>query len=401
MKLRILNKNSVIFMFVSGFLVLSLLPIFVTESFFWLIMDNTVLLRDGKESLAVFAANIESGVMDNLTRSGEMIDLNSLVLRATGTTVISRENYSVLVTDSGMLMEDREYVSDEEIKQYAENVSALYAATQEIGASFLYVAVPGKGYEEEYPNDVVNFETANYDRMTQALQERNIPLLNLWEEMASEGLPDTEIYYATDHHWKTFAGFWAFGKICERMHDDYNFEYDAFFTAIDNYDTVVYEDAFLGSLGKKAGRWFAPHGVEDLTLIIPGFTTDLFEERPFEGEFRSGSFSETVFYTEILEQKNFHLKDPYYVYLRGNYRLQIFKNNLQHEGKRILLIRDSYACTVMPYLALVSSEIHSSDLRRYLIYDFNVVEYMRELRPDYVIVLYNSVYPADDRFDFG
>lgn len=367
MRLKIYNKNSILFQCASVLLtvcILSLFPYFASEKFFWLLADNAVLLRDGKIALSSFVTTIEEGLTDNMGIRDELMAINSLVLRYTGTEVVVKTDTTVVIADNGLLAQNREYVQDEEIELYADIMQQIYAASQETGASFLYVEAPSKGYEEHYPAGVSNYEKSNYDRYAQSLESRNIPFLNIREEMAADGLTDTDLFYVTDHHWNSEAGFWAFGKICERLSTSYQFEYDDFYTDINNYIVTVEPNCYLGSLAEKVGRFFVSYGLDNLVTIIPKSGDNSCEEYRVSGY------------------------------------LSILNCNRKADGNKILLIRDSFAGAVIPYLSLISSEIHMVDIRRDTRNEFDVIAYMKEIKPDYVLVIYNSIFPADERFDF-
>ena len=79
------------------------------------------------------------------------------------------------------------------------------------------------------------------------------------------------------------------------------------------------------------------------------------------------------------------------------------KNNMNPSGKKILMIRDSFACVVAPFLALQSSELHVCDLRNLELPGerINVKDYIEQMKPDYVLVLYSGInYNADGRYNF-
>lgn len=80
------------------------------------------------------------------------------------------------------------------------------------------------------------------------------------------------------------------------------------------------------------------------------------------------------------------------------------KNNLNPKGEKVLLIRDSFACVVAPFLALQTSELHICDVRddeHYVGDKLNMEEYIEQIKPDYVLVLYTGVGDTtDSRYDF-
>jgi len=70
----------------------------------------------------------------------------------------------------------------------------------------------------------------------------------------------------------------------------------------------------------------------------------------------------------------------------------------------VLLIRDSFACAAAPFLALQTGELHVCDVRNgsYYVGDkLNMKEYIEQIKPDYVLVLYTGIESiADSKYDF-
>lgn len=96
-------------------------------------------------------------------------------------------------------------------------------------------------------------------------------------------------------------------------------------------------------------------------------------------------------FLENLE-KDYYNKESYAVYNGGNRQLQIVKNNLNPNGKKVLIVRDSFACVVTPFLSLQTSELHICDVRKHQDGEkIDVEDYINRLNPDYVIVLYSGV----------
>ena len=105
-------------------------------------------------------------------------------------------------------------------------------------------------------------------------------------------------------------------------------------------------------------------------------------------------------------EKDLYKKNTYAAYSGGDFRLQIMRNELNPDGKKILLIRDSFACAVAPFLALQTSELHICDMRNFEYFagdKFYMDNYIREINPDYVLVLYSGVNPVGGslgKYDF-
>ena len=285
----------------------------------------------------------------------------------------------------------------------ANRVSELQQKSESVGADFLYLAVPEKGYYQNFPTNIRDYSKVNFDDYLDCLKENNIPVLSYVDEFKQRDMDKEDIYYYSDTHWTTTVGLLAAKLACESMNQRYDIAFDWSKLDINNYNQKLYSDWFLGALGKKVGTYFTWRGADDFNLITPKFETSLIEEKPYEDSVREGSFEDTVLYGEQIYEKDYYHHDPYSGYCGGNHRLQIFKNQLENNGKTALFIRDSFSHVVTPHFALQFKELHVVDTRGEDIelYDekVNWINYMEELKPDVVIVLYKGV-PNETMLDF-
>lgn len=328
-----------------------------------------------------------------------MIDINSIKNNLLGTEVIEKDDVIVVKSDSGSLSEPIPKLSDAEIEEVAIRIKDLKTTAEKNGANFLYCIAPKKELYEVLPENVENSYAHNHNSFVSELNSYGIPTLDLSVSLKENGVKDSEIFYYTDHHWTASSGFIATKAICDELNKLYKFHYDQYLIDINNYNKTIYTDWFLGSKGKKVGTFFTQHGADDFELITPKFETNLTEMQPFKNQVRDGSFEDTVIYKSNLE-KDYYKVNTYATYSGGDFRLQIVKNNSNSNGKKILLIRDSFACVVSPFLSLQTSELHICDIRNgdYYVGDkVNIESYIQEINPDYVIVLYSGVSSADPK----
>ena len=92
----------------------------------------------------------------------------------------------------------------------------------------------------------------------------------------------------------------------------------------------------------------------------------------------------------LYSEKNIATKDKYTYYLDGNHgittiRTKLGKQNEKH-GKKLAVIKDSYAHSIIPFLANHYDEITVFDLRYY---NFSVPSYIEEHGIDEVLFIYN------------
>lgn len=101
----------------------------------------------GDISVSEAIENIETSASENLRYHDALMNLNSYVLRLTGTRIVAKDDEYVVRMDNDYLAYDFPYVDDEYIAQVTENISELYNCAADNGSEFLYVMCPTKGYQ--------------------------------------------------------------------------------------------------------------------------------------------------------------------------------------------------------------------------------------------------------------
>lgn len=387
------NKNIILFVAVMLFILAGF-----TMNYYDTIKYHVYnFLVSGEISLANvpdLLSKIDNTSVEQLRYHNAMMDLDSAKQCLMNTKVIPKTSSSVIVrTDCDSLVEPQsESFTDENLEIIADKVANLQEKAQSNGAEFLYVIAPRKTHAMDVPEHVTDYRNENLSAFADKLDARNVNTLNLRDILEEEGRLNEDLFFKTDHHWKTQTGFWAYGEICRNLNERYGFEYDPKYTDISNYETTLYSDIFLGSYGKKLGTYFVPGGKDDFTLIAPKFETNFTVVDPYDNLERSGSFHGTLLDTDDLTAS-----DPYQANIYGVYRVDISRfqtitNHLKPEGKKILIIEDSFGCVVTPFLALNFAETHTIDPRQFLTDEYvNIYDYIEQFKPDYVMLLYGGV----------
>ena len=398
------NKNIIVFISVSLFLIIGLfesgLYIGIYESFY--IFSDNEIPNDMK--IEKFIDEIENAYTEKLSYHNAMLDLNSLVLNETGTDYVKKDSDIVVKASNDYLTYSVSKMDDEIITKYTDNISGLYEYTKANNIPFLYVMAPQKGYGFDYPAGTENYIKDNCTSFLKNLSDKGVPYLEIRQAMEDEGISEEEGFFITDHHWTPKTAFWATSRICQELDSLYGFDYDKSIFDLNNYNVKTYEDWFLGSQGKKVGKYFTDLGVDDIDLITPKFDTNLVVSQPLKNDTKIGSFEETILQLNQIENKNYHKLNPYTVYTGGDFHIQTIENLNNTEGKNILVIRDSYACASTPFLSLTGHNTHILDIREmsgmYGDRVQSVSKYIEEMQADYVIILYNGVFKDDAKYTF-
>ncbi|MDR2070922.1 MAG: hypothetical protein LBP81_05865 [Treponema sp.] len=291
------------------------------------------------------------------------------------------------------------YLSEVEEKYdpagYAASLAELYGFLQGLGIDFLYVQCPYKIAPGDPISGTGDFSNQNADDLWYALSMKSVPYLDLRKNIREEGLEHHALFYKTDHHWKAETGLWAGGVLMDHLNRNYGFGFDLDRADPQGYHYALYRNWFLGSLGKKVTLLQAP--AEDFTLITPRFDTDFSLTIPEVNLDTRGNFD--IFIDHFwLDTQDYYRLSPYGAYMYGDRQVIMVHNFLAPEGKKILLIKDSFADVVSPFLSTGTADLHILDLRHF---NGSIRSYIEKNKPDMVMVMYNpSAMGNEKMFDF-
>ena len=285
-------------------------------------------------------------------------------------------------------------ISETDVEPYARNIAAFRDALEEMGIPFGHVNTLFKidPEDKQLPVGVEDYSNENTDRFLKLLKETGVTTLDLRQKEKEQGLDHYSLYYVTDHHWKAETGFWAYIQVVQWLEQlDSSFSVDPVLTDPESYDYTVYEDIFCGSAARRVGPLYA--GVDDLTLITPKYDTGMELAVPAKDIYRQGSYEETMLFYENLTWEDMMERSAYSVYTGSDHPLMTIKNHsgqqlldVRSTPKKLLILKDSTALVLVPYLALSYDEICVIDLRYF---QEDLLGYIREYRPDMVLTMYN------------
>lgn len=223
------------------------------------------------------------------------------------------------------------------------------------------------------------------------LSDKGMSAINMMNSIQNSDIDHYSLFYKTDHHWNVYGGFYA----AQLLIDELGYETDEQIKNISSYTAKNTESCFLGSLGRRVGPIYG--GLDDFAVLYPQFETS-FTVTTYD-EVRSGDFANSVIFKEHLPQEDGNISTVAYgAFLGGDFGLQTVKNNMCNNGKKVLLVRDSYGGAVSPYLALACEELHIIDMRHYD--GLPIAEYAAQADIDDVVIMYSSGSLTNRCFNF-
>lgn len=191
---------------------------------------------------------------------------------------------------------------------------------------------------------------------------KNATFIDLREQFLKH--KEEYIYYKTDHHWTSLGSYYAYQEWCK---------YNNINTDIRDYSRETVTTEFKGSLYSKV-----------LNKNVEEDKIEIFKPIKESNYKVSYNFNKTIA-TSVYDFEKLNTKDKYQVFLGGNHpELKI--NTSNKNGKNILVIKDSYANSFIPFLLESYENICVLDMRYF---KNNLKEYINKNKISEVLILYN------------
>lgn len=310
------------------------------------------------------------------------------------------ESHGVTYGDDHYLMEKLEIVEDQNYPANAgTNIVKQTALDRSNGmvSSFLqmydqpitFSLVPNSYaiLEDEVPTGFPGADQQAYtQQIYQTLSEADDQLEIVDFSDALSQHKDEYIYYRTDHHWTTLGAYYAYVAYCEQK--------GLTPVSLEELKENKVED-FYGTFYSKAKRPSQPADTitwYDVDVDEFAFVANLQQDKQLAqlGEVVQEDGLELLRVDGMMDQRKFEVRDKYAAFMWGNSGYVKIKSshNLNHqEGKtsRLLLFKDSYANSMIPYLTYNYDEIIVVDLR----YMAKSTKELMQEEFDDIFVMYN------------
>ena len=153
-----------------------------------------------------------------------------------------------------------------------------------------------------------------------------------------------EIYYRTDHHWKTLSAYYTF----EAWAREKGLAGDSAFS----FRPVTVTDSFEGTIASRLGIVGRADSIERFDPEIPFDYYLIYNQ--------SDDIRNTVYQDSFLERK-----DKYAYFYGGNFGLIQAKMPEHETGRKLLVIKDSYAHCFVPFTYALFDQVDMLDTRYY------------------------------------
>lgn len=311
-----------------------------------------------------YMKDLDSYIDDQFIMRSRWVQIKALQERILGKQEV---NNVYIGKDDYLIEKNRE--SDLSFEQLEKNIEHLYnfllRHVEELGEDRISVMMIPSSSEILKDKLPTYANPYNQEHLIQSIYDSlpkgiTIDINGLLKEKSKE-----YIYYRTDHHWTSLGAYYSYLKWANHMGIQALLE--------DDFNVTIASNDFYGTIHSKVNMNVKPDTIH---------LYEIKEDMEYELEFNQMEKS-----TSLFDRKQLEGKDKYSVYLGGNNALVEIESKLEND-KRVLVIKDSYAHSFLPFLVNHYEETHVIDLRYY---NGSIDEYMEENNITDILVLYHGV----------
>jgi len=306
-----------------------------------------------------FSKNYEEYVNDQFVMRDQWINLKSRSEYVLG----KIENNDIIYGEDKYLFDKFTKIDEERMIGNVKGVNKFIENTDK-DVSFMIVPNSYEIYREKLPtgSPLIN-QQIEINKIYEDTEGSND--IDLLKVMSSN--KEDYIYYKTDHHWTTYGAYIAYKEFIESIGEKS--------VNLEGLEEVRVND-FYGTYFSKA---------KPFNAISDVLTYYNFEniEMDIQGEK----------YNNLYDYSYLYSRDKYSMFLRGNNAITVIKNKNLTNGKKLLVFKDSFGNSMIPFLTQNFEEIHVVDLRSFML---KVNDYVKENDFDNILIIYNLTNFARD-----
>lgn len=314
-----------------------------------------------------FANGLEAFITDHFPFRNEWVSTKSMLEQLR----LQKENNGIYFGKHGYLFEKFQAPDYKELASYVDAVKQFAANHPDVHLSFLLAPNSVGMYPEHLPWLASAYSQEKVHSWIAERMGDSATFLNGFDflEPAAEKAAKP-LYYRTDHHWTTYGAYIAYKAYAKQMGWKPLSETD--------FEISSVTDTFLGSYNTRLQfMGIRPDSIETYT-----------PKNPVDSVMYIADSDTTV--DSLYDESYLNKKDKYSYFQGGVHALVKVTTALKPEAvdmEKLLIIKDSYAHSMLPFLVNHVTEVHMIDIR---FYNGNIGVYMKENGINNVLLLFNT-----------
>lgn len=315
-----------------------------------------------------FMSGIETYLTDQFPVRDACITLKTNTLRLFG----QRKINGVYLADNGYLIAEEESFDDEKIMEMTDCINDFADRLDGVEVRFMLVPNAVSIYEEKLPYGVKSTQKNTIDMVEDRLGS-NITAVDVYDTFKDNA--SQQLYFKTDHHWTARGAYLAFLEYAKAAGLD---------TDSVEYDFMCVSGDFQGTQASNCGVYSSS---DIVNICVPENS---------RGSYIVNYIEKTEKTATLFDESKLKEKDKYLVFMGGNYP-QVDVTTNAGTGRRLLVVKDSYANCMIPMLTPYYDSIIVVDPRYY--YD-NIYDLIQSSGINEVMFLYNvNSYVTDNSLE--
>lgn len=311
-----------------------------------------------------FMQDFETYVCDHFPLRDVFMTVRTWYERLTGRNQVN----GIYLSDDGYFIE--EYETPENTERIISTFTRFEEKITDARVAFLLAPTAVTIYSDKLPANVRNADQqAEIDTIYASLSSTKI---NVTEALLAQK-NNYPLFYRLDHHWTTYGAYFAYVEYCHSL--------GLAPYSMDKFTPTIVSTDFQGTIYSKLNDSFA--GTDEITVFAQD---DINLTVTYHD---TGEVTDTLYAPQYLDTK-----DQYSYFLNNIHPMTEVTNHNADNDNVLVLIKDSYANCMVPFLANHYKTIYIADTRYYK----NSISTFINETPEVtdVLVLYNLNTMDDD-----
>lgn len=283
--------------------------------------------------------------------------------------MLKQENNGILIGKHDWLLQPVRKPS-EQLQKNIKSINLFSRKNEGVSMYFLLVPTSIDIYREERPWLAQSYSQASIIKSVKNQLSEKVSFIDVYDTLRQHN--NEQLYFRTDHHWTARGAYYAYVESAKILGlqpfgmTDFNNE-----IVSENFKGTFYSKANALNVRPDYIEAFFPTWKAEYHLLY-----DLKKEK-----------------NSLYEYEHLQKNDQYSFFLDGNHSLVKIASNVNN-GRKIAVVKDSYAHVFIPFLVNHFEEVHVIDLR---FNRSNLTVYLAENEINNVLFLYNIDHFLTDR----
>ena len=254
----------------------------------------------------------------------------------------SKEENGVFIGKKGQLLEDIAVPDQDVLKANMKAIQSFSQKYSDIPVNMLLVPDAANILSDRLPFTATVADQSQYIAQVKKELGDSVQWIDAVKPLTRHS--DEKIYYKTDHHWTAKGAYYVFQEAARTLNlEEQETEYASYPITTD----------FNGSLASKSG-----------CRLNEKEQIDIYVSKTEDNDVVVNYVDEQKKTASLYDSSKLNSRDKYAVYLGGNFSVVDIRT-VSESNRRLLLIKDSYANSFVPFLTPYFREIVMVDPRYY------------------------------------